>query len=60
MAIVQHPTPVPVFFTGLVADTKPTTHTGGQVLPLGAVMYTTDTPAYFLWNGKTWERLPTR
>ena len=52
MTVTQHPLPCPMFFTALAADTKPTLTAGpvGQQIPNGAVLYTTDTPAWFEYN----------
>ena len=52
MAVVQHPVPAPMFFTALAADTKPTLTAGpvGQAIPNGAVLYTTDTPNWYIYS----------
>lgn len=58
MAIVQHPAPVPQFFTGLSTDKKPTTIAGAYAsnAPVvdNAVLYCTDTGAWYVFKSGAW------
>lgn len=53
MTVNQHPLPCPMFFTGVAADTKPTTianNQGGSSVPNGSVFYVTDTAAWYRYS----------
>lgn len=55
MTVIQQIGAVPMFFTGLSSDTKPTQTQGpvGQVLPNGAVFFATDTAALYTYGGQS-------